>query len=100
MGGTFSITNGGFFGSLMSTPIINMPQSAILGMHGIFQRPMAVKGEVKSYKLQVTSYKITAAHGRQGGGSCKLQATSYKLQVTSYKRPMAVKGEAAAAFGW
>ena len=46
VGGTFSITNGGVFGSLMSTPIINMPQSAILGMHGIFQRPMAVKGQV------------------------------------------------------
>lgn len=46
-GGTFSITNGGVFGSLMSTPIINPPQSAILGMHGIFPRPVAVKGEVK-----------------------------------------------------
>jgi len=45
-GGTFSITNGGVFGSLLSTPIINPPQSAILGMHGIFQRPMAVKGQV------------------------------------------------------
>ena len=46
-GGTFSITNGGVFGSLLSTPIINIPQSAILGMHGIFPRPIAVKGEVK-----------------------------------------------------
>jgi len=45
-GGTFSITNGGVFGSLLSTPIINPPQSAIMGMHGIFPRPMAVKGEV------------------------------------------------------
>jgi len=45
-GGTFSITNGGVFGSLVSTPIINPPQSAILGMHGIFQRPIAVKGQV------------------------------------------------------
>ena len=45
-GGTFSITNGGVFGSLLSTPIINIPQSAILGMHGIFPRPVAVKGEV------------------------------------------------------
>ena len=44
VGGTFSITNGGVFGSLMSTPIINPPQSAILGMHGIFPRPVAVKG--------------------------------------------------------
>jgi 2-oxoglutarate dehydrogenase E2 component (dihydrolipoamide succinyltransferase) len=46
VGGTFSITNGGIFGSLMSTPIINPPQSAILGMHGIFQRPVAVNGQV------------------------------------------------------
>lgn len=46
-GGTFTISNGGVFGSLMGTPIINPPQSAILGMHGIFDRPVAVKGEVK-----------------------------------------------------
>jgi 2-oxoglutarate dehydrogenase E2 component (dihydrolipoamide succinyltransferase) len=45
-GGTFSITNGGIFGSLMSTPILNPPQSAILGMHKIQDRPMAVNGEV------------------------------------------------------
>ena len=46
-GGTFTITNGGIFGSMMSTPIINRPQSAILGMHSIMQRPIAVDGEVK-----------------------------------------------------
>lgn len=46
-GGTFAITNGGVFGSLLSTPILNTPQSAILGMHGIFNRPMAINGEVK-----------------------------------------------------
>lgn len=45
-GGTFTITNGGTFGSMMSTPIINAPQSAILGMHNIVQRPVAVGGEV------------------------------------------------------
>jgi 2-oxoglutarate dehydrogenase E2 component (dihydrolipoamide succinyltransferase) len=45
-GGTFTITNGGVFGSMMSTPIINAPQSAILGMHNIIQRPMAVNGQV------------------------------------------------------
>ncbi|MFT8678821.1 dihydrolipoyllysine-residue succinyltransferase, partial [Gluconacetobacter sp.] len=45
-GGTFSITNGGIYGSLMSTPIINAPQSAILGMHAIVDRPMAVNGQV------------------------------------------------------
>ena len=46
-GGTFTITNGGIFGSLMSTPIINEPQSAILGMHAIKDRPIVVNGEVK-----------------------------------------------------
>ncbi|XP_043462099.1 dihydrolipoyllysine-residue succinyltransferase component of 2-oxoglutarate dehydrogenase complex, mitochondrial [Leptopilina heterotoma] len=45
-GGTFTISNGGVFGSLMGTPIINPPQSAILGMHGTFERPIAVKGQV------------------------------------------------------
>lgn len=46
-GGTFSITNGGVFGSMLSTPIINPPQSAILGMHNIVERPVAINGEVK-----------------------------------------------------
>jgi len=46
-GGTFTISNGGTFGSLMGTPIINMPQCAILGMHGIFERPVAVEGKVE-----------------------------------------------------
>ena len=45
-GGTFTITNGGVFGSMLSTPIINPPQSAILGMHNIVQRPVAENGEV------------------------------------------------------
>jgi len=45
-GGTFTITNGGVFGSMMSTPIINAPQSAILGMHNIIQRPIAENGQV------------------------------------------------------
>ena len=45
-GGTFTITNGGVFGSLMSTPIVNAPQSAILGMHKIQERPMVVNGQV------------------------------------------------------
>lgn len=46
-GGTFTITNGGIFGSMMSTPIINRPQSAILGMHSIMQRPIAVNGSIE-----------------------------------------------------
>ncbi len=47
-GGTFTISNGGVFGSLMGTPIINPPQSGILGMHGIFDRPVAVNGKVST----------------------------------------------------
>jgi 2-oxoglutarate dehydrogenase E2 component (dihydrolipoamide succinyltransferase) len=46
-GGTFTISNGGVFGSLFGTPIINPPQSAILGMHGIFDRPIAINGKVE-----------------------------------------------------
>ena len=46
-GGTFTISNGGVFGSLFGTPIINPPQSAILGMHGIFDKPVAVNGKVE-----------------------------------------------------
>jgi 2-oxoglutarate dehydrogenase E2 component (dihydrolipoamide succinyltransferase) len=45
-GGTFSITNGGVFGSMLSTPILNIPQSAILGMHNIVERPVAINGQV------------------------------------------------------
>lgn len=47
-GGTFTISNGGVYGSLLSTPIINPPQSAIMGMHSIQQRPMVVGGEIKA----------------------------------------------------
>ena len=47
-GGTFTISNGGVFGSLMGTPIINPPQSAILGLHAINDRPVAVNGQVRN----------------------------------------------------
>jgi 2-oxoglutarate dehydrogenase E2 component (dihydrolipoamide succinyltransferase) len=50
-GGTFTITNGGVFGSMLSTPIINPPQSAILGMHNIVERPIAVDGRLKFIQL-------------------------------------------------
>lgn len=46
-GGTFTISNGGVFGSLMGTPIINLPQSAVLGLHAIKERPVAVNGKVE-----------------------------------------------------
>lgn len=52
-GGTFTISNGGVFGSLLGTPIINPPQSAILGMHGVFDRPIAVSGQVKFTEIYI-----------------------------------------------
>lgn len=66
-GGTFTITNGGVFGSLMSTPIINLPQSAILGMHKIQERPMAVNGQVviKSMMYLALSYDHRIIDGRE-----------------------------------
>ncbi|MCD4735021.1 MAG: 2-oxo acid dehydrogenase subunit E2, partial [Bacteroidales bacterium] len=50
-GGTFTITNGGVFGSMLSTPILNPPQSAILGMHNIVERPIAVEGKVEIHPI-------------------------------------------------
>jgi 2-oxoglutarate dehydrogenase E2 component (dihydrolipoamide succinyltransferase) len=66
-GGTFTITNGGVFGSLMSTPIINIPQSAILGMHKIQERPMAVNGLVviKPMMYVALSYDHRIIDGRE-----------------------------------
>ena len=66
-GGTFTITNGGIFGSLMSTPIINIPQSAILGMHNIVERPMAVKGQVviRPMMYVALSYDHRVIDGRE-----------------------------------
>ena len=57
-GGTFTISNGGVFGSLFGTPIINPPQSAILGMHGIFDRPVAVNGKVSARTTHGEHYLI------------------------------------------
>ena len=66
-GGTFTITNGGVFGSLMSTPIINIPQSAILGMHKIQERPMAINGQVviKPMMYLALSYDHRIVDGRE-----------------------------------
>lgn len=66
-GGTFTITNGGVFGSLMSTPIINIPQSAILGMHKIQERPIAVNGQVviKPMMYVALSYDHRIVDGRE-----------------------------------
>lgn len=69
-GGTFTITNGGVFGSMLSTPIINPPQSAILGMHNIIQRPVAVNGQVEIRPMMYVamSYDHRIIDGRESVG--------------------------------
>lgn len=69
-GGTFTITNGGVFGSLLSTPIINIPQSAILGMHKIQERPMALNGQVviRPIMYVALSYDHRIIDGRESVG--------------------------------
>ena len=69
-GGTFTITNGGVFGSMLSTPIINPPQSAILGMHNIVDRPVAINGEVKIRPIMYValSYDHRIIDGRESVG--------------------------------
>ena len=69
-GGTFTITNGGVFGSMMSTPIINPPQSAILGMHNVVDRPMAVNGQVviRPMMYVALSYDHRIIDGRESVG--------------------------------
>lgn len=69
-GGTFTITNGGVFGSMMSTPILNPPQSAILGMHNIIERPIAVNGQVVIAPMMYValSYDHRVIDGRESVG--------------------------------
>lgn len=69
-GGTFTITNGGVFGSMMSTPIINPPQSAILGMHNIVQRPVAIDGkvEIRPMMYLALSYDHRIIDGKESVG--------------------------------
>jgi len=69
-GGTFTITNGGVFGSMMSTPIINPPQSAILGMHNVVERPMAVNGQIviRPMMYVALSYDHRIIDGRESVG--------------------------------
>jgi 2-oxoglutarate dehydrogenase E2 component (dihydrolipoamide succinyltransferase) len=66
-GGTFTITNGGVFGSMLSTPIINPPQSAILGMHNIVERPVAINGkvEIRPIMYVALSYDHRIIDGRE-----------------------------------
>ncbi len=69
-GGTFTITNGGVFGSMMSTPILNPPQSAILGMHNIIEKPIAVNGKVEIHPMMyiALSYDHRVIDGRESVG--------------------------------
>lgn len=72
-GGTFTITNGGIFGSMLSTPIINIPQSAILGMHNIVERPVAINGQVviRPVMYIALSYDHRIVDGRESVGFLK-----------------------------
>lgn len=72
-GGTFTITNGGVFGSMMSTPIINPPQSAILGMHNIIERPIAIDGkvEIRPMMYLALSYDHRIIDGKESVGFLK-----------------------------
>jgi len=69
-GGTFTISNGGVFGSMLSTPIINPPQSGILGMHNIVERPVAIKGnvEIRPIMFVALSYDHRIIDGRESVG--------------------------------
>ncbi|NNM15318.1 MAG: dihydrolipoyllysine-residue succinyltransferase, partial [Bacteroidia bacterium] len=77
-GGTFTITNGGVFGSMLSTPILNPPQSAILGMHNIVERPVAVNGEVmvKPIMYVALSYDHRIIDGKE--------SVSFLVSVKNY----------------
>jgi 2-oxoglutarate dehydrogenase E2 component (dihydrolipoamide succinyltransferase) len=72
-GGTFTITNGGVFGSMLSTPILNIPQSGILGMHNIVERPWVVDGEVKIRPIMyiALSYDHRVIDGKDSVGFLK-----------------------------
>ena len=75
-GGTFTITNGGVFGSMLSTPIINPPQSAILGMHNIVERPVVVEGKIviRPIMYVALSYDHRVIDGRESVGFlCKIK---------------------------
>ncbi len=73
-GGTFTITNGGVYGSLLSTPIVNPPQSGVLGMHGIFDRPIALNGEVviRPMMYLALTYDHRVVDGREAVSFLKL----------------------------
>ena len=73
-GGTFTITNGGIYGSMLSTPILNPPQSAVLGMHNIIQRPVVVDGnvEVRPIMYLALSYDHRIIDGKEAVSFLKI----------------------------
>jgi 2-oxoglutarate dehydrogenase E2 component (dihydrolipoamide succinyltransferase) len=73
-GGTFTITNGGIYGSMLSTPILNPPQSAVLGMHNIIQRPVVVDGEVEARPIMylALSYDHRIVDGKEAVSFLKI----------------------------
>jgi 2-oxoglutarate dehydrogenase E2 component (dihydrolipoamide succinyltransferase) len=73
-GGTFTISNGGVYGSLLSTPIINPPQSAILGMHSIQPRPMVIDGDIKARPMMyiALTYDHRLIDGREVSRNLRL----------------------------
>lgn len=94
-GGTFTITNGGVFGSMMSTPIINPPQSAILGMHNIVERPVAIDGkvEIRPMMYLALSYDHRIIDGRESVGflvKVKEMIENPERMLFGGKDPMAV----------
>ena len=72
-GGTFTISNGGIYGSMLSTPILNPPQSGILGMHNILERPVAIKGKVEIRPMMyiAVSYDHRVIDGKDSVGFLK-----------------------------
>ena len=73
-GGTFTITNGGIYGSMLSTPILNLPQSAVLGMHNIVQRPVVINGavEVRPIMYLALSYDHRIIDGKEAVSFLKI----------------------------
>ena len=67
-GGTFTISNGGVYGSLMSTPILNAPQSGILGMHKIQERPVVIGGKIEARPMMYLALSLRSPHRRRPRG--------------------------------
>jgi 2-oxoglutarate dehydrogenase E2 component (dihydrolipoamide succinyltransferase) len=77
-GGTFTISNGGVFGSLMGTPIINLPQTAVLGLHAIKERPVTVNGKIESRPMMYLA--LTYDHRLLDGR----EAVQFLVKVKEY----------------